>query len=71
MIDEGAEMNTKADKVAGIALGIIFFAMGIASLFMLPAEWRWYQDVMFGIAIFGCSLGCFAAVFFGVPGSRK
>ncbi len=64
-------MNTTADKVAGIALGIIFFCLGIASLFMLPSQWTWYQDVMFGIAIFGCSLGCFAAVFFGVPGSSK
>lgn len=64
-------MHTTADKVAGIALGIIFFLMGIASLFMLPSDWSWYQNVMFGIAIFGCSVGCFAAVFFGVPGSGK
>ncbi len=64
-------MHTKADKVAGIALGIIFLSMGIASLFMLPAHWEWYMKVLYEIAIFSGSLGCFAAVFFGVPGSRK
>ena len=64
-------MNTKADKVAGIVMGIIFFALGIWALFDFPSNWQWYLKVMLEISVFGCSLGCFAAVLFGVPGSRK
>ena len=71
MVDIGAHMNTKADKVAGIAMGIIFFILGIWGLFIIPSDWAWYQKVLLEISVFGCSLGCFSAVLFGVPGSRK
>ena len=64
-------MNTKADKVAGIAMGIIFLFLGIWVLFDFPSDWEWYQKVLLEISAFGCSLACFAAAFFGVPGSRK
>ena len=64
-------METKADKIAAIAMGILFLFGGVGSLFTLPAHWPWYLDAMFAIMVFGCSLMCFSAVLFGVPGSRK
>jgi len=67
----GDKMETKADKVAAIALGTIFFFLGIWGLFTFPSDWEWYQKVLLEISVFGCSLGCFAALVFGVPGSRK
>ena len=64
-------METKADKIAGILLGVIFFCLGIWALFVFPAGWQWYLRVLLEISLFSCSLGCFAAVLFGVPGSGK
>ena len=64
-------MDTKADKIAGIALGTIFFFLGIWGLFISPTDWEWHHKILLEISVFGCSLGCFAAVLFGVPGSRK
>ena len=64
-------MNSNADKIAGIIMGTLFLFAGIYSLFILPSHWEWYTRVLYEAAIFGCSLGCFAAVFFGVPGSHK
>ena len=71
MVREGAEMNTKADKAAGIALGVIFLLLGIWGLFDMPSGWVWYQKVLLALAVFLCSLMCFSAAFLGVPGSRK
>ena len=64
-------METKSDKVAAVALGTIFFFLGIWGLFVIPSDWQWYQKVLLEISVFGCSLACFAALLFGVPGSRK
>ena len=64
-------MNTKADKVAGIAMGIVFLLLGIWGLFDMPSEWVWYQKVLLALAVFLCSLMCFSAAFLGIPGSRK
>ena len=64
-------MNTKADKAAGIVMGIIFFLLGIWGLFSMPASWDWHQKILLEVAVFGCSLLCFAAAFLGIPGSRK
>lgn len=64
-------MNTKADKVAGIALGIMFLCLGIWGLFALPNDWVWHRKVLLEAAVFGCSIMCFSAAFLGVPGSRK
>ena len=71
MVVEDAEMNTKADKIAGIIMGVLFLCAGIYSLFILPPHWEWYTRVLYEIAIFGSSLGCFSLAFFGAPGSRK
>ena len=67
----GVYMETKADKIAGVVLAAIFFALGIWALFVLPADWLWYQKVLMEISLFGCSLGCLAAVWFGLPSGRK
>ncbi len=64
-------METKADKIAGIVMGTIFFFLGIWGIFTFPSDWEWYLKVMLEISLFGCSLGCFAAVLFGVPNSPK
>lgn len=64
-------MNTNADKAAGIAMGIIFLVLGIWVLFDFPSDWEWYQKILLEIIVFGCSLMCFSAAFFGIPGSRK
>ena len=64
-------MNTKADKVAGIAMGVVFLLLGIWGLFDMPSEWVWYQKALLRLAVFGCSLMCFSAAFLGIPGSRK
>ena len=64
-------MNAKADKAAGIAMGIIFFLLGIWGIFALPGDWDLHQKVLLEIVVFGCSLMCFSAAFFGIPGSRK
>ena len=71
MVEGGAEMNTKADKVAGIVLGTLFLCAGIYSLFILPADWEWHTRVLYEIAVFGSSLGCYLLAFFGAPGSHK
>ena len=62
-------MNTKADKLAGIALGTMFFLLGIWGLFAIPGDWIWYQKVLLELAVFGCSLMCFTATLLGIPGS--
>lgn len=64
-------MNTKADKLAGIALGTMFFLLGIWGLFAIPDGWIWYQKVLLELAVFGCSLMCFTATFLGIPDSGK
>ncbi|MDE2787531.1 MAG: hypothetical protein OXL37_12830 [Chloroflexota bacterium] len=64
-------MHTKADKAAGIAMGIFFFLLGIWGLFALPSDWVWHQKVLLEVLAFGCSLMCFSAAFLGIPGSRK
>ena len=64
-------MNTKADKIASIAMGVIFLVLGIWVLFDFPSDREWYQKVLLEIVVFGCSLTCFSAAFLGIPGSRK
>ena len=69
-VEDGA-MNTKADKIASIAMGIIFLILGIWVLFDFPSDREWYQTVLLEVVVFGCSLTCFSVALFGIPGSRK
>ena len=46
-------MDTKADKIAGIALGTIFFFLGIWGLFISPTDWEWHHKILLEISVFG------------------
>ena len=71
MTNGEAHMETKADKIASIAMGIIFLILGIWVLFDFPSDRELYQKVLLEIVVFGCSLTCFSVALFGIPGSRK
>ena len=64
-------METKADKIASVAMGVIFLILGIWVLFDFPGDRDWYQTVLLEVVVFGCSLTCFTVAFFGIPGARK
>ena len=66
MMDEVADMNTKADKAAGIALGVMFLCLGIGMLFALPENWTWFQKALFELVLFGSSLLSFMLGVFGL-----